>query len=50
MLKMKIRIENSELENTKKYAQSEGLKYSTFVKSIIHKYISGQLIERKTIF
>lgn len=47
--KMNIRIENSELENIKKCAQSEGLKYSTFVKSIIHKYISGQLIERKNI-
>ena len=42
--KMNIRIDPYELEKIKKHAEKEGLKYQTFIKSIIHKYITGQLI------
>lgn len=45
--KMNIRIDPRELEEIKKYAEHEGLKYQTFVKSIVHKYITGQLIEKR---
>ncbi|MEA1919928.1 MAG: hypothetical protein U9N52_08825 [Campylobacterota bacterium] len=45
--KMNIRISSSELEIIKAAAQQEGLKYQTFIKSILHKYITGQLIEEK---
>ena len=45
--KMNIRISSSELEKIKAVAQQEGLKYQTFIKSILHKYITGQLIEEK---
>jgi len=45
--KMNIRISSSELEKIKEIALQEGLKYQTFIKSVLHKYITGQLIEEK---
>ena len=45
--KMNIRIDQFELNEIKKRAEIEGLKYQTLVKSVLHKYITGQLIERK---
>ena len=45
--KMNIRISTSELEKIKATALQEGLKYQTFIKSVLHKYITGQLIEEK---
>ena len=44
---MNIRISSSELEKIKAVALQEGLKYQTFIKSVLHKYITGQLIEEK---
>ena len=44
--KMNIRIDPFELEQIKERAQKEGLKYSTLVKSVMHKYITGQLVEK----
>jgi predicted DNA binding CopG/RHH family protein len=44
--KMNIRIAQSELTQIKDRARKEGLKYQTFVKSILHKYVTGQLVER----
>jgi predicted DNA binding CopG/RHH family protein len=45
--KMNIRIAPSELAQIKAKAEREGLKYQTLVKSVLHKYITGQLIDRK---
>jgi len=45
--KMNIRISSNELERIKEVALQEGLKYQTFIKSVLHKYITGQLIEKK---
>ena len=45
--KMNIRINSAELDLIKKRASMEGLKYQSFVKSILHKYITGQLVESK---
>jgi predicted DNA binding CopG/RHH family protein len=47
--KMNIRIDPFELRKIKEFADNEGLKYQTFVKSIIHKYITGQLIEKRKL-
>lgn len=44
--KMNIRIDAYELDKIKEKAEKEGLKYQTFIKSIIHKYITGQLVDR----
>ncbi len=47
--KMNIRIDEFELEKIKEFADSEGLKYQAFVKSVVHKYITGQLIDKRNI-
>jgi predicted DNA binding CopG/RHH family protein len=44
--KMNIRIAPSELAQIKARAESEGLKYQTLVKSVLHKYVTGQLVEK----
>jgi predicted DNA binding CopG/RHH family protein len=44
--KMNIRIDPFELEKIKAKADQEGLKYQTFIKSVLHKYITGQLVEK----
>ena len=44
--KMNIRIDPYELNRIKEEAARAGLKYQTFIKSILHKYISGQLVEQ----
>ena len=48
--KMNIRIDEFELDKIKEFANNEGLKYQTFVKSVLHKYITGQLIEQRKTF
>ena len=45
--KMNIRISSNELDKIKAKAEQEGLKYQTFIKSVLHKYITGQLVEDK---
>ena len=45
--KMNIRIDPYELEKIKEQAAREGLKYQSFVKSVLHKYITGQLVESR---
>ena len=45
--KMNIRIEQGELEKIREFARQEGMKYQTLVKSVLHKYITGQLIEKR---
>ena len=45
--KMNIRISSNELKKIKAQAEQEGLKYQTFIKSVLHKYITGQLVEEK---
>ncbi len=47
--KMNIRIDEFELEKIKEFADSEGLKYQAFVKSVVHKYITGQLVDKRNI-
>ena len=47
--KMNIRIDPYELDRIKEEAAREGLRYQTFIKSILHKYISGQLIEKSKL-
>ena len=46
--KMNIRIDPFELEAIKKCAKAEGLKYQTFIKNIVHKYINGELTCRNS--
>lgn len=46
--KMNIRISPEELEILKDRAAQEGLKYQTLVKSILHKYLTGQLVDSRS--
>jgi predicted DNA binding CopG/RHH family protein len=45
--KTSIQINSIELGQIKKRADSEGVKYQSFIKNIIHKYVTGQLVEAK---
>ena len=44
---MNIRVSEEELRLIKERAHREGLKYQTLVKSVLHKYVTGQLVEPK---
>ncbi len=45
--RVNIRISSKDLDALQKKALEEGIPYQTLVSSIIHKYVSGYLIERK---
>jgi len=45
--RMNIRITRNDLDSIKLKALEEGLPYQTLVASIIHKYITGKLIEKQ---
>ena len=44
--RINIRISSRDLDEIRKKALEEGLPYQTLISSILHKYISGRLIER----
>ena len=43
--RLNIRISSQDLKNLQKRAMEEGLPYQTFVSSLLHKYVTGRLIE-----
>ena len=43
--RLNIRISSQDLKNLQKRAMEEGLPYQTFVSSLLHKYITGRLVE-----
>lgn len=45
--RMNIRIAERDLLNLKVKALEEGLPYQTLVSMVLHKYVTGQLTERK---
>ena len=45
--RMNIRISQNDLDGIKLRAVEEGLPYQTLVTSIIHKYVTGRLIEKQ---
>jgi len=45
--RLNIRISERDLSELQKKAVSEGLPYQTFVSSIIHKFVTGKLVEAK---
>ncbi|MBI5638502.1 MAG: hypothetical protein HZA03_11080 [Nitrospinae bacterium] len=47
--RINIRIADGDLALLKKTAESEGLPYQTFMASVLHKYVNGQLVDRKVI-
>lgn len=47
--RINIRIAGRDIALIKELADSEGLPYQTFMASILHKYVNGQLVERKVL-
>ena len=43
--RMNIRISKADLERIKERAAREGLKYQSLIKSVLHKYVTDQLVE-----
>lgn len=43
--RLNIRISSQDLKNLQKRAVEEGLPYQTFVSSLLHKYVTGRLVE-----
>ena len=44
-----IRISEHDLEQVKQRAVREGLPYQTLISSILHKYVSDQLVDERAI-
>jgi predicted DNA binding CopG/RHH family protein len=45
--RINIRLSSKDLGDVQVMAAGEGIPYQTLVSSIIHKYVSGSLMERK---
>lgn len=46
--RVNIRISAKDLEAIQKRAVEEGIPYQTLITSLLHKYVSGRLIELRT--
>jgi predicted DNA binding CopG/RHH family protein len=44
--RVNIRISSKDLEAIQKRALEEGIPYQTLMASVLHKYVSGRLVER----
>jgi predicted DNA binding CopG/RHH family protein len=47
--RVNIRMTEHELSLVKSAAEREGMPYQTLMSSILHKYLTGQLVDRKII-
>lgn len=45
--RINIRLAGNDLEHLQKIAVQEGLPYQTLVASLIHKYVTGRLVEKR---
>ena len=43
--RLNIRISSHDLESLQKRAMEEGLPYQTFVGSLLHRYVTGRLVD-----
>ena len=46
--RINIRLSSRDLEEIRKKAFEEGIPYQTLISSILHKYISGRLVDRSS--
>ena len=44
-----IRINEFDLRNLRKKSEEEGIPYQTLITSVLHKYVTNQLVEEKNI-
>jgi predicted DNA binding CopG/RHH family protein len=45
--RLNIRISSRDLKNLQARALEEGIPYQTLAANLVHKYVSGQLVERR---
>lgn len=45
--RVNIRISTKDLEAIQEHAIEEGIPYQTLIASLLHKYVSGRLIEKR---
>jgi predicted DNA binding CopG/RHH family protein len=45
--RINIRVSNTDLNMVRRIAVQEGLPYQTLLASIIHKFVTGRLVERR---
>ncbi|TVQ68309.1 MAG: hypothetical protein EA360_00035 [Balneolaceae bacterium] len=45
--RINFRISQGDLERIKSKAMEEGVPYQTLITSVLHKYLSGRLVEEK---
>jgi len=46
--RINIRISEKDLVDIQKKAVEEGIPYQTLISSVLHKYVSGRLVEKKS--
>jgi len=44
--RINVRLSSDDLEGLRRRAAEEGLPYQTLITSLLHKYVSGRLVER----
>ena len=44
-----IRISEYDIEKVKQRSAEEGIPYQTLISSVIHKYVTGKLLDEKTV-
>jgi len=44
-----LRLSNHDLGLLKRKAEQEGIPYQTLISSILHKYVTGQLVDEKNV-
>lgn len=45
--RVNLRMSSKDLEAIKTYAIEEGLPYQTLISSVLHKFVTGRLVDRK---
>jgi predicted DNA binding CopG/RHH family protein len=46
--RVNIRISAKDLESLQRKALEEGIPYQTLISSLLHKYVNGRLVEKKS--
>jgi predicted DNA binding CopG/RHH family protein len=44
-----LRLKNNDIEQLKLRAETEGLPYQTLLSSIVHKFVTDQLVDKRSI-
>ena len=47
--RVNIRLSGNDLEHLQNIAVQEGLPYQTLIASLIHKYVTGRLVEKRDV-